>query len=138
MRLAAPAVVALLVVGCADEPRGKGAQAPPGEPGGNTSTQPSVKPVRCPPSAGNCRSATGRVVFLEAVDPDGDGDLHVVLAGEQGITGPGITVVDIAPHLRPRRLPRMGDLVAAAGPVYRGSYGQRQIQAAQVRYEHGR
>ena len=138
MRLAAPVVIALLVVGCTDEPGGKGAQAPPPEPERKASTPRSVKPVRCPPSAADCRSATGRVVFLEAVDPDGDGDLHVVLAGEQGITGPGITVVDIAPHLRPRRLPRPGDLVAAAGPVYRGSYGQRQIQAVQVRYEHGR
>jgi hypothetical protein len=133
VRLAVPVVIVLFVVGCADEPRGKGAQAAPREPEGNNPTQRSVKPVHCPPSAGNCRSATGRVVFVEAVDPDGDGDLHVVLAGEQGIT-----VVDIAPDLRPRRLPRMGDVVAAAGPVYRGSYGQRQIQADQVRYEHGR
>lgn len=138
VRLAAPLVIALLVIGCADEPRGKGAPAPPPEQEGKDSTQRSVKPVRCPPSSDNCRSATGRVVFLEAVDPDADGDLHIVLAGEEGITGPGITVVDIAPHLRPQRLPGIGDVVAAAGPVYRGSYGQRQIQATQVRYEHGR
>ncbi|MDQ3770352.1 MAG: hypothetical protein M3370_12880, partial [Actinomycetota bacterium] len=66
-------MIALFVTGCADEQRGKGAEAPPREPHGKTSTQRSVKPVRCPSSAGNCRSATGRVVFLEAVDPDGDG-----------------------------------------------------------------
>jgi hypothetical protein len=43
--------------------------------------------------------------------------------------------VDVAPRLRPRRDPGVGDRVAAAGPVYRGSYGQRQIEAVEVRFE---
>ena len=91
--------------------------------------------MRCEQGAANCRSATGRVLYLESVDPDGDGDLHVVLASTQQISGPGITVVDVKPSLRPRRDPRVGDLVAAAGPVYRGSYGQRQIEAVAVRFK---
>lgn len=87
----------------------------------------------CPPDAGNCAAAAGRVIALESVDPDGDGDLHLVLAGGS-VTLPGITVLDIAPSLRPRRDPRIGDWAAGAGPVYRGSYGQRQIQVERVVY----
>jgi hypothetical protein len=85
----------------------------------------------CPPDAGNCRAAAGRVIALESVDADGDGDLHVVLAGGS-VTLPGITVLDVSKRLRPRRDPRVGDWAAGAGPVYRGSYGQRQIQVTKV------
>jgi hypothetical protein len=41
-------------------------------------------------------------------------------------------VIDVARDLRPHPLPGPGDLIAAAGPVYPGSYGQRQIQATKV------
>ena len=37
-----------------------------------------------------------------------------------------------ARDLRPHPLPGPGDLLSAAGPVYTGSYGQRQIQAVEV------
>lgn len=67
------------------------------------------------------------------MDPDGDGDAHLVLAGAASVTAPGISVIDVGPSLRPRPLPGIGDLVSAAGPVYRGSYGQRQIEAVEVR-----
>lgn len=67
------------------------------------------------------------------MDPDGDGDAHYVLAGGR-VTAPGISVIDVPKDLRPRRLPRRGDLVTAAGPVYEGSYGQRQVQATEVRH----
>lgn len=88
----------------------------------------------CPAGLANCAEATGRVIAVEAVDPDGDGDAHYVLAGGR-VTAPGLSVIDVAKHLRPRRLPRIGDRVSAAGPVYTGSYGQRQIQALVVRYD---
>ena len=87
-----------------------------------------LTPARCPASASNCAEVTGRVVFVESVDPDGDGDLHVVATGAS-ISLPGLTAVDVRPSLRPRRDPRIGDEITAAGPVYTGSYGQRQIQA---------
>ena len=96
--------------------------------------EPAVRRARCPRDISNCRSATGRVTFVEAVDPDGDGDAHYVLSGGD-ITLPGISVIDVKPSLRPRRLPRKGDWVSAAGPVYRGSYGQRQIEAVVVHHE---
>ena len=91
-----------------------------------------LEPARCPAGTANCASATGRVIYVEAVDPDGDGDAHFVLAGGN-VTGPGLSVIDVRRDLRPDPLPRSGDTVTAAGPVYRGSYGQRQIEALQVR-----
>jgi len=68
------------------------------------------------------------VVYVERVDPDGDGDLHVVGVGGN-VTLRGLTAVDVARDLRPERDPRVGDLVSAAGPVQRGSHGQSQIHA---------
>jgi hypothetical protein len=77
-------------------------------------------------------SATGTIAYVERVDPDGDGDAHFVLLDDRGITGPGITVVDVAADLRPRPLPGPGDELSAAGPVQEGSFGQRQIEAVRV------
>jgi hypothetical protein len=88
----------------------------------------------CPAGAANCTAASGRVLALESVDPDGDGDLHLVLVSEQSVTLPGITVLDIAKDLRPAVDPKAGDWAAGAGPVYRGSHGQRQIQVERVVY----
>jgi len=56
-----------------------------------------------------------------------------VLASAEGITAPGVTVVDVGAELRPSPLPGVGDLLGAAGPVYPGSFGQRQIEAVAVR-----
>jgi hypothetical protein len=67
------------------------------------------------------------VVAIQSYDPDGDGDLHVVATGGS-VTGPGITVFDVRPSLRPRRDPREGEYVTGAGPVFRGSLRQKQIQ----------
>ena len=129
------ALIAAALVGCGDKddpapaPPDFGhppplAQAPPGKP---------LKPPRCPVQAENCATATGTLLTLEARDPDGDGDAHLILLSPQGITGPGITVIDVERELRPHPLPQPGDAVAAAGPVYSGSYGQQQIQATELR-----
>ena len=48
-----------------------------------------------------------------------------------------MTAIDIAPELRPRRDPRIGDRVSAAGPVQTGSFGQSQIHALEVRFRRG-
>lgn len=96
-----------------------------------------LREARCPPDTANCESATGRILYVERVDPDGDGDAHFVIAGKDDITGLGTSVIDVRRDLRPHPLPVPGDKISAAGPVYRGSYGQRQIQAEVVRVAPG-
>jgi hypothetical protein len=103
-----------------------------------SSSPPPVATATCPADAGNCRSATGVVLYVERVDPDGDGDAHFVLASRQSITAPGISVIDVKRSLRPSPLPGRGDRLSAAGPVYRGSYGQRQIEAIELNVARGR
>jgi hypothetical protein len=87
-----------------------------------------VPRARCPAGTPGCAAVRGRVVYVERVDPDGDGDLHVVvLAGR--VTAPGATAIDVSVDLRPRHDPRIGDVVSAAGPVQRGHLDQSQIHA---------
>jgi hypothetical protein len=95
-------------------------------------TPPALEPARCPPNVAGCAEVTGRVVYVERVDPDGDGDLHVVVNG-RSISLPGLTAIDVRPGLRPQRDPEPGDRVTAAGPVQRGSFGQDQIHALRFR-----
>ena len=91
-----------------------------------------LREARCPAGSGNCRAATGPILYVEAVDPDGDGDAHFVILDRQGLSGPGITSIDVAPRLRPEPLPGVGDRVSASGPLRTGSYGQGQIEATEV------
>jgi hypothetical protein len=129
------AAVALWLVrpGAEDAPERPARDRAPNPEAPRPRDRPPLEPARCPPDLANCSEATGRVIAVEAVDPDGDGDAHYVLAGGS-ITAPGLSVVDVPRELRPRRLPRIGDEVTAAGPVYTGSYGQRQIEAIEVRH----
>jgi hypothetical protein len=76
---------------------------------------------------------SGRIIYVERVDPDGDGDAHFVLASEEAVTLPQVSVVDVSRALRPHPLPGVGDYLSAAGPVRTGSYGQRQVEAVVVR-----
>lgn len=91
-----------------------------------------VAPSRCPIGLPSCRTTKGRIVYVERVDPDGDGDAHFVIADPQGITLPGLTAIDVRKGLRPDPLPGPGDLISAAGPVQTGSYGQSQIHALEL------
>jgi hypothetical protein len=75
-------------------------------------------------------------VTVESVDADGDGDLHVIATGGS-VSAPGITIFDVSRRLRPAEDPRPGDRVTGAGPVYRGSYGQRQIEVRSFRVARG-
>lgn len=107
-------------------------RAPEAEPG------PPVErlvPPPCPPELSNCERASGRILYVERVDPDGDGDAHFVLVSSEGVTAPGISVIDVALELRPDPLPGPGKELAASGPVYEGSYGQRQIEAIAITVE---
>ena len=91
-----------------------------------------VRRSRCPADVPGCKAVRGTVVYVERVDPDGDGDLHV-LVDAGSVTLAGMTAIDVARDLRPRRDPRIGDRVSAAGPVQTGSYGQSQIHALEFR-----
>jgi hypothetical protein len=122
--------VLLAVAGCGDdssEPEPKDGAPPKQE--RRAKRAPAAD---CPSGAVNCRTARGTVIYVEAVDPDGEGDAHFVLATGQSLSAPGITVIDVERDMRPRRLPEAGDEVTAAGPVYRGGSGQRQIQATEL------
>lgn len=90
--------------------------------------EPTLPAMSCPPELTNCEVASGRVIYVESVDPDGDGDAHFVTLSNQSITTTGITVFDVKPELRPEPLPGRGDLIGGYGPVYQGSYGQKQIE----------
>ena len=61
----------------------------------------------CPPGLSGCRAVSGRIVLVESVDPDGDGDLHVVIA-DGSVTSLGLSAVDVRPGLRPARDPQAG------------------------------
>jgi hypothetical protein len=134
----AAAAAAALLAGCGDG-SGAGTAGPAkgkpvkeaGDP--KPAARPWPKLPHCPQGAANCASARGTVIYVEAVDPDGDGDAHFVLTSAQSVTAPGLTVIDCEKSLRPKPLPEIGDRIAAAGPVYRGSHGQQQIQATVLR-----
>jgi len=95
-----------------------------------------VAPSRCPAGLPSCRSTKGRIIYVERVDPDGDGDAHFVVIDPQSITLPGLTAIDVRAGLRPQPLPGPGDLISAAGPVQTGSYGQHQIHAFELHVGH--
>jgi hypothetical protein len=96
------------------------------------SREPAAPAAQCPVGTPGCRTVSGRIIYVERVDPDGDGDAHFVLADAAGVTGPGISVVDVRVDLRPNPLPGVGDHLSAAGAVATGSYGQSQIEAVAV------
>src|SRR5215210_8846564 len=81
----------------ATQPKHTGAAHPPAE----TDRAPKLHPPPCPPGVDPCVRAAGTILYVERVDPDGDGDAHFVLADSRGVTGPGITVLDVRTDLRP-------------------------------------
>jgi hypothetical protein len=129
----AAAVAAAIACGCGDD-----AEPPASVRAERTSPAapppaPRLRPAHCPAGVAGCRVASGRIIFVERVDPDGDGDAHFVLASRASISAPGISAVDVRRELRPKPLPGVGDRLSAAGPVETGSYGQRQIHALRLR-----
>lgn len=138
-RAFALAGILVLATGCAGSEKGdpegpspsKSTDRPAGSTRGGSSAE-TVTPSNCPPELPSCRSAEGRIAYVEQVDPDGDGDAHFVIVDPQGITLPGLTAIDVRKGLRPHPLPGVGELISAAGPVQTGSYGQSQIHALEL------
>jgi len=121
--------------------RGTSAEPRP-TPSPTATATPAPRPVRdvrrsrCVAGVPICRAVRGTVIYVERVDPDGDGDLHVVVAAGS-VTLPGMTAVDVAVDLRPKRDPEIGDRVSAAGPVQPGSHEQAQIHALEFHVRRG-
>ena len=129
-RRAAPLAVALLLAGCGgDSPSAEPAEPAPPTERPRAQRPVPLEPARCPAGLMDCRTASGRILYVERVDPDGDGDAHFVLASRDSITGPGISTIAVVRSLRPHPLPAPGDRLSAAGQVFRGSFGQKQIEA---------
>ena len=124
--------VAVGLAGCGgapEKPRSSATPAPDATPTAAARDERPLEQPRCRADVPKCHSASGRIVFVERVDPDGDGDLHVVVTDRHGVTLTGLTSIDVSKELRPRRDPRVGERAAAMGPVQTGSYGQSQIHA---------
>lgn len=94
-------------------------------------TRKRLPKMNCDPALTNCVVASGTVIYVERVDPDGDGDAHFVTVSKDNVTGGGLTVFDVREDLRPDPLPGPGALVGGVGPVYTGSYGQKQIEVTE-------
>jgi hypothetical protein len=142
-RIAALVGIAVLVPiwGCGGGDSGGASTAEPSRAGGRSSPQGAAEPAappaalptaHCPPGLSGCRTTKGRIVYLERVDPDGDGDAHFVVGDPQGITLRGMTAIDVRKGLRPHPLPGLGEWISAAGQVQTGSYGQSQIHAIEL------
>jgi hypothetical protein len=134
MRLASTLLLAAVLAGCGDRERAETPRPAPSAFAEASRERASVRRAHCRDEAANCAAVTGRVLYVESVDDDGDGDAHYVLAGGS-VTAPGVSVIDVARELRPGRLPHSGELVSAAGPVFTGSYGQRQIEAVELHHQ---
>jgi hypothetical protein len=127
-------LAALLVASCggtAPKPRVEATPTATRTPAPTSTPRPARKLPRpsCRAGVPDCASASGTIVYVERVDPDGDGDLHVVVTDRHAVTLAGLTAIDVSKDLRPRRDPRVGEQAAGMGPVQRGSYGQDQIHA---------
>jgi hypothetical protein len=125
-----------MTVGCGEDSDG-GRPNPAGKdrahPHRVSTTEKPFPHARCPAGLTGCRTAAGTILYVERVDPDGDGDAHFVLASRAAVTAPGISVIDVRRSLRPHPLPGPGDRLSAAGLVQVGSHGQHQIEAVRVR-----
>jgi hypothetical protein len=127
--IALAAAIAATVAGCGG--RDSGTTTPNAEPP-HAAHRERVTASTCPAGILDCRTTRGRIAYVQALDPDGDGDAHFVIVDAQGITLPGLTSIDVRRGLRPHPLPGPGDLISAAGPVQTGSYGQSQIHAIEI------
>ena len=132
-RSAAPLAAALLLAGCAGDSGDEPAAPAPGPEKARAERRVALEPARCPAGLADCRTASGRIVYVERVDSDGDGDAHFILLSPHSVTAPEISTVAVKRSLRPVPLPGPGDHLSAAGQVFRGRFGQRQIEAVDVR-----
>jgi hypothetical protein len=74
-----------------------------------------------------CEHVSGRVVWVQGKDPDGDGDRHVLIAGHLRLR-----IVKLAVSMPIPGLPKVGTRVDAVGWLMRGGSGHDEINAQRV------
>jgi hypothetical protein len=74
-----------------------------------------------------CAHVSGRVVWIQREDPDGDGDRHLVIVGRLRPR-----IVKISSTLPVSQLPGYGTRIDAVGYLYRGSSGHLEVIAARL------
>jgi hypothetical protein len=117
-------------------PRERAAEATPAATPKPKRRRPLPRPP-CRSEVPGCASTSGRIVYVERVDPDGDGDLHVIVSDPRSVSLPGLTAIDVSKELRPRRDPEPGDHASGMGPVQKGHFGQWQIHALEFHARRG-
>jgi hypothetical protein len=84
--------------------------------------------ARRPPAPGRvCANVSGRVVWRQAEDPDGDGDRHLMLVVRRHVR-----LVKLSRYLTVPRLPRLGTTIRATGYIMRGSHGRDEVDAERL------
>lgn len=76
-----------------------------------------------------CARVSGRVVLVEDVDSDGDGDRHLVLVSRLRPR-----IVKLARDFPLERLPRRGSVVRATGVLLKGASGREELKAATIAF----
>jgi hypothetical protein len=74
-----------------------------------------------------CRPVDGRIVYIQRVDSDGDGDLHLLLISRQSVSAPGFTMLKINARLREGMDPGIGRWVSAVGMEFDAEHGERSV-----------
>ena len=87
---------------------------------------------QCAPAARSCTEISGRVLYVQERDPDGDGDVHLVLLSHDSLTRRYISVVKLSRSERPEELPGFGRWVAATGRIYLGEGGERNLDVQRL------
>jgi hypothetical protein len=87
---------------------------------------------QCRQGLGVCREISGRVLYVEEQDPDGDGDVHLVLLSRDSLTRTYISVLKLERDERPADLPGFGRWVGATGRPYIGAGGERNLDVGRL------
>jgi hypothetical protein len=74
-----------------------------------------------------CAHVSGRVVWIQHHDPDGDGDRHLIVVERLRPR-----IVKVAPTLPVSQLPGYGTRIDAVGYLYRGASGKIEMDAARL------
>lgn len=140
LKLAAALAGAVLLASCGDDrqtstpaPRPAAVVTATPAPAHTPAPRRPLRRPRCRHGVADCASTSGTIVYVERVDPDGDGDLHVALLSRQSLTYPGISVVKFERRVRPAHVPAIGSWMTAVGERYTGTHDDRNLRVERYR-----